>query len=74
MGEDKGRELVEFEDCRVERTTDKAALIIVHGDQKVWISKSQIHDDSEIYFTDYESGDKGTLVIPRWLAEEKGLV
>ena len=67
-------EIVEFDDCYVKSTTDKAALVVVHGDQPVWIPKSQIHDDSEIFFNEKEASMEGTLVIPEWLAIEKGLV
>lgn len=68
-------EPVSFENCTVDRETEKAFLVIVHGDQKAWIPKSQIHEDSEIYANDEEDwSHEGTLVIPRWIAEDKGLV
>lgn len=43
--------------------TANAVLIIVDGNE-VWIPKSQIEDADE----DYE-----TIIIPEWLAEDKGL-
>lgn len=67
-------EPVEFEGCEVTKETEKAFLIDIEG-KPTWIPKSQVHDDSEIY--DNGPKDKsldGTLVIPRWLAEEKDLV
>lgn len=53
--------------CR--RATDLAILVEVDG-QEVWIPKSQIDDDSEVY----EANTEGDLIIPEWLAREKGLV
>lgn len=35
-----------------------------------WIPQSQVHDDSEVWRT----GDRGQLVLTRWIAEQKGLV
>lgn len=46
----------------------QALLVDVDGDC-VWIPCSQISDDSEVY----KPGDVGELIIPQWLAEEKGL-
>lgn len=36
----------------------------------MWIPKSQINDDSEVYAKDTE----GTLIITEWIAAQKGLV
>lgn len=38
--------------------------------EHVWIPKSQIMDESEVW----KDGDSGVLVIPEWLAIEKNLV
>lgn len=51
------------------RASEKALLCEVDGKQ-VWIPQSQILDDSEVW----KAADEGQLVIPMWLAEEKGLV
>lgn len=61
-------EPVEIAVTEVIAETDKAILCVV-DDEDVWIPISQIDDASEVW----EYGDEGTLVIPRWLAEEKGL-
>lgn len=53
----------------VRRETDKAILCVI-DDEKVWIPKSQIGEDSAVT----ELGDSGELEIPEWLAIEKGLV
>jgi hypothetical protein len=55
-------------DVEVLGKTDKAVLVELDGEE-VWIPLSQIHDDSEIY----EStgiGERGNLVISRWLAHK----
>lgn len=50
--------------------TDIALLVRVpeHEDKPVWIPKSQITDDSEVY----RNGDTGELEITEWLAEQRG--
>lgn len=63
-------EPVEIEGCKATRETDKALLVEVEETgEEYWIPKSQIQDDSEVY----EKGHEGKLVLPRWLAKEKGL-
>lgn len=62
------KETVQIQNVTVARETDAALLVNVEGEE-IWIPKSQIDDDSEVYKKDTE----GTLVIPRWLAEEKGI-
>jgi hypothetical protein len=61
-------ETVQIHNVTVSRETEAALLVEIEG-ETFWIPKSQIHDDSEVYKADTE----GTLVIPLWLAEEKGL-
>lgn len=60
------------ETVTVVRCTDKAVLIHYEG-VDAWIPFSQILDDSEVYDT-AKPGDEGTLCIPVWLAEQKGLM
>lgn len=60
-------------DCRCLRETDQALLVAVpedHADRtnEIWVPKSQLHDDSEVY----EAGQIGTLVVTQWLARQKG--
>lgn len=61
------RETVRIDGARCVRETAMAILVEV-DDAEYWIPKSQIDDDSEVY----QDGDEGTLVIPEWLASEKG--
>jgi hypothetical protein len=63
-------EWVTFDDIdEPEADTDLAILVYVEG-KKVWIPKSQIHEDSEVY----TSGTSGKLIITEWIASQKGLV
>lgn len=48
---------------------DEGALLVLVENEEVWIPKSQIHADSEVY----AEGHSGELVIPTWLADKKGL-
>ena len=45
------------------------AILFYDGAKKVWIPKSQIDDPSE-----FEIGKNFILLIPEWLAGEKGLI
>lgn len=61
-------EKVEFHDVEVKHETDKALLVDIEGEE-VWIPKSVIDDDSEVY----KSGTEGTLIIPEWFSKKNGL-
>lgn len=63
-----GRNLTWFEDVEVKHETEMAILCVVDGNE-VWIPKSIIHDDSEVF----KAGTTGRLIIPEWLAKAKGL-
>ena len=55
-------------DAQVIRETDKAILVDVEGDE-VWIPKSALHDDSEVWS---EKNGEGTLVVMAWFARKQG--
>lgn len=57
-----------IEDVEVLRETDDA-ILVQFDNQELWVPKSVIHDDSEVY----EMGCDGTLIIAEWWAEKKGL-
>lgn len=62
---------VTFDDVRAVAESAQALCVRMHGDDDtVWIPKSQITDDSEVY----APGHLGRLVITRWIAIQKGLV
>jgi len=56
--------------AEVRRETDKALLIYIEdiGDE-VWVPKSVIHDDSEIWEAGQEAGE---LVVTEWFAHKAG--
>lgn len=62
-------ETVEFENVTVKIETEKALLCIIN-DAEVWIPKSQIDDDSEVYKKDTE----GKLIVTEWIAKQKDLI
>jgi hypothetical protein len=49
------------------------AVLVRYEDVEDWVPFSQVLDDSEIY-SGCQIGDTGTLVIPEWLAQEKGFM
>jgi hypothetical protein len=69
---DGGSEPFRIENTKCIRETDKA--ILVENDSlpnsELWIPKSCVHDDSEVY----KRGDEGTLVVFEWFARKNDLV
>ena len=61
--------VVRLDEARCIAETDKAICCEVE-DEEVWVPKSVIHDDSEVYRLD----DTGTLVVPEWFARKNGLL
>lgn len=56
--------------ARVIRATDKALFVhIDDGDEEVWIPKSCIHADSEVFAKDSEPGE---LIVVEWFARKEG--
>ena len=54
------------------RETDKAIGVKIKGKPPgsiVWIPKSVVHDDSEVY----GNGHEGKLIVQRWFAEKEEL-
>jgi hypothetical protein len=56
-------------DVKCARETDKAIFVTDGAGWEMWIPKSQVHDDSEVY----ARGHEGDLVIKGWFAEKEGL-
>jgi pectate lyase len=61
-------EVVTFEDVLCMAETEDAILVEIEGED-IWIPKSQVDDDSEVY----GKGHDGRLVITAWIAKRKGL-
>ena len=60
---------VEIEDVLVVKVSDRAMLIRTDDGTEAWIARSQLLDGTDVE----EEGDVGTVVIPQWLADQKGL-
>jgi hypothetical protein len=63
------RDLVEVEDVLVIEEREKSLLVLYEGEE-ILIPRSQISDTSEVQ----GDGDKGVLVIPRWLANDRDML
>lgn len=50
------------------RTSDKAALLVIDGDEH-WVPFSQIEDNEE----PLKEGYSGQLYLTRWICDEKGI-
>lgn len=61
---------VDFDNTVVRTESDEAIQVELDDGRLVWIPKSQVHEDSETY----EMGTDGTLIIPEWLANSKGMI
>lgn len=61
-------QVVVFDDCFCSRETEKAILVVLPDHDEMWIPKSQVHDDSEVY----QENDNGTLIVSRWFADKEG--
>lgn len=55
-------------DIEVKASTPKAILIEVDGEEH-WIPRSQLLDGTDVD----DVGDEGKIVIPKWLADDRGL-
>jgi len=51
--------------------TDAAIKVVIDGKDAdpMWIPKSQIHEDSEVF----EDGGEGVIVVSAWFAKKSGL-
>lgn len=52
------------------RETDAALLVRFDDGRELWVPKTCLHDDSEVY----EEDGEGRLVLKTWFAEREGLV
>ena len=59
-----------IEDAKCERETSRAILVSHDDLGELWIPKSCVHDDSEVF----GDGDLGDLVVKSWWAEKQGWV
>jgi len=55
----------------VRHETDKAILFENSDDEQIWVPKSVIHDDSEVW-ADADDKREGELIVKQWWAEKNG--
>ena len=59
-----------IENARCTAETEKAILVEADSlDESLWVPKSQVTDDSEVYKKDTD----GDLIVTDWWAEKAGL-
>ena len=58
-----------FPKSKALRDTAKALLVELDGGEEVWVPKSVIDEDSEVF----EPGNTGTLILAQWFCEKNGL-
>lgn len=68
--EDRDDDKHTIDDAEAIGETDKALRVRTkeHGD--VWVPKSVIHDDSEVF----EKGGDGALIVKAWFARKEGWI
>ena len=69
MGYDDGNEMVEIDDVLFIRDLYRSIVVQYEGEEII-IPKSQLGYGNEVK----AKGNKGTLVIPRWLAEDRDML
>jgi hypothetical protein len=70
MATDKDK--FEVHDAVVIRESEKALLVEAPVfDEEQWVPKNQIDDDSEVW-GEKEGRNEGTLIVSKWIAEQKG--
>lgn len=69
MSDDRDWDPITIENVKCVHESDGGALRVVVDGESHWIPKKLVNDDSEVY----KVGTDGDLIIPTWLAEEKGL-
>jgi len=47
------------------------SMLVDHENEEAWIPYSKIHEDSEVWL-ESDPGETGELVVPLWLAEDRG--
>lgn len=58
----------EIDDCKAVGASEKAIKVTTPDHGVVWVPRSVIHDDSEVY----EDGHDGRLVVKSWFAAKQG--
>lgn len=64
------QEPYELEDCEVLAVLEKSMKVHSAEHGEIWIPLSQVHDDNDTS----DEGDRGTILVTQWLAEQRGWV
>jgi hypothetical protein len=57
-----------FEDCEIIHQTDRALKVRLDDGTEIWVPKSVVHDNSEIW----KAEEKGDLTVKHWWARSSG--
>lgn len=68
----------EIDDVVCTKESAAAILVVLDRDtprrrREVWVPKSQVDDDSEVFNARDDGCGPGKLVVSRWFAEKEGL-
>lgn len=68
----------EIDDVLCTKESRAAILVVLDRDdprrrREVWVPKSQVDDDSEVFNARADGCGPGRLVVSRWFAEKEGL-
>lgn len=75
MPKSKVTKLFTTSPAKIVRTTQLAVCVQIDDGEEEWLPLSQIRDPSESYIRDIEGSDQTTeLLVPEWIAKEKGWV
>jgi len=64
--------LVQFDDVEVVRQGGEATLFRFRNGSEEWVPHSQFREGTTVDQTS-DPGDRGTVVIPTWLADDRSL-
>ena len=67
--DDRGR-VFSCDNVLCDQETDAAIHVVFDDKTDAWFPKSQVSDESEVY----EKDDEGTLIVTKWILEQKDLL
>lgn len=71
--DERGEEPLSLGPARALRETDRALRVELVSGELLWVPKSVIHDDSEVWqSSDKSEGVEGDFIVKRWWAAKNG--
>ena len=61
---DEGSNPYKLGDGKITRETEKAVLFVTKTGDQLWVPKSVVHDDSDVF----KNGDEGEFKVKHWWA------